>query len=129
MREDNITFINYELSEIKNEQITQNLDAVFITKEFLLETTNDEYADVYRTAGIPFFFIESKKSYTPFIEKATSYNDVPTVKDNNYATGYLHTSGDEGYYWSFGLYNDVVNKKNIEDAYTRIFETIQSSTF
>lgn len=40
-----------------------------------------------------------------------------------YATGIIYRD-DFLNYWKYGLYNDIENQANIEDVYSRIFETI-----
>ncbi|WP_369436344.1 hypothetical protein [Lysinibacillus fusiformis] len=46
------------------------------------------------------------------------------AQTGDYATGVYNQSNDEMLYWGYGLYDDVRNEKNIKDAYTRIFTTI-----
>lgn len=41
-----------------------------------------------------------------------------------YAVGVLF-NGDNYTYVRYGLYNDTENEKNIEDVYSRIFESIE----
>jgi len=94
-------------------------------KEHLTEAANQKYAKDYINAGIPFFFMETQKSYLSFINEELSYDDVPDLSSDNYAIGYFQ-SGKEYQHWGYGLYNDKVNEHNIEDVYTRIFTTIES---
>jgi hypothetical protein len=125
IREKNVSYKTLTFGELKDFSTHLDFDAVFITEEHLSEASNQEYAKVYKTAGIPFFFIESKKSYLPFVSEELSYEEVPDLKSGMYATGYFQY-GDKSQSWGYGLYNDKVNNKNIEDVYSRIFNTIES---
>ncbi|WP_310830075.1 hypothetical protein [Paenibacillus pedocola] len=110
---------------LNNQSLAADFDAVFIMKEHLSEAADDQYAEVYRTAGIPFFFIESKKSYMPFILEDIAYEDIKDTNDGLYATGYFNSEG-KWEFWGTGLYNDKVNSSNIQSAYSRVFETIHN---
>jgi hypothetical protein len=125
IREKNVDFKIITFKQLEDQNISPDFDAIFIMKEHLTEAANQKYAKVYKNAGIPFFFMESKKSYLPFINEEMSYDDVPELTSDNYATGYFQ-SGNEHQHWGYGLYNDKANEPNIEDAYTRIFTTIES---
>ncbi len=126
VREDNIRFETIGFNDLeKVGDLSSEFDAILIMKEHLSEASEAKYAKVYKDSGIPFFFIESEKSYIPFIEEDILYEEVPEVKDQTYATGYFQ-SGEKGEYWGYGLYNDKVNESNIQDVYSRIFSTIES---
>jgi len=126
VREDNVKFTVITFDELEEKiKLSSKFDAVFIMKEHLPEAADSKYAKVYKSAGIPFFFIESKKSYVPFVDEETSYEDFPDVQSGDYAAGY-YQSGEEGQYWGYGLYNHKVNEPNIKDVYSRIFTTIES---
>src|SRR5699024_3274014 len=73
VREENIIFKNITLEDLKQENIPSELNAVFIMKEHFTEASQAPFAKVYKDSGIPFFFIESKKSYIPFIDEETDY--------------------------------------------------------
>ncbi|KZS43067.1 hypothetical protein AWU65_00095 [Paenibacillus glucanolyticus] len=122
IREENIDFEEVTFKQLE-EGLSSDLDAIFITKEFLVEASNPQYAKVYHHSDIPFFYIESKKSHVPFTIEELSYADVPDLSAYAYATGYY---GEESHYWEYGLYNDVRNESNIQDVYSRIFTTIES---
>jgi hypothetical protein len=92
------------------------------------EASKDEYASIYKRASIPIFFIESKKSYIPFITEGLSYESVSISDELNYATG-IFILGEEMKYWGYGLYNDVQNETNVKDVYSRIFRDIESSIY
>ncbi|MNC63526.1 hypothetical protein D3C75_1136530 [compost metagenome] len=94
-------------------------------KEHLSEAADARYAEVYQTAGLPFFFIESKKSYMPFVLEDVAYEDIKDINDGVYATGYFNSEG-KWEFWGTGLYNDKVNSTNIKSAYSRVFETINN---
>lgn len=126
IREKNIRFTEMTLDDLKvGNKLSAAVDAIFIQKEYLSEAADSKYAEVYQKAGIPFFFIESKKSYVPFIHEDLSYEELPDMSADTYATGY-YQSGGKGQFWGYGLYNDQVNPSNIKDAYSRIFSTIAS---
>lgn len=125
IRENNVIFRSLTFNQLEAQKLSPDFDAIFIMKEHLTDAANPKYAKVYQNAGIPFFFIESKKSYLPFINEEMSYDDVPELTPDNYATGYFQF-GKEYQYWGYGLYNDKANETNIEDVYTRIFTTIDS---
>jgi hypothetical protein len=124
IREKNVDFKKITFNQLEDQNLSPDFDAIIIMKEHLTEAANQKYAKVYKNAGIPFFFMESKKSYLPFINEEMSYDDVPDLTSDNYATGYFQ-SGKEYQYWGYGLYNDKTNELNIEDVYTRIFTTIE----
>jgi hypothetical protein len=94
-------------------------------KEHLTEAAKSHYANIYKNSGIPFFFIETNKSYVPFVHEETDYEEFPDSQSLDYAAGY-YQSGENGTYWGFGLYNDTVNEVNILDVYSRIFKTIET---
>lgn len=126
IRERNISFTEMSFDDLKEGSVFPNtVDAVFIGKDYLSEAAEPEYAQVYKNAGVPFFFIESMKSYIPFVYKDLSYEEVPDMQSGTYITGY-YQSGGKMQYWGYGLYNDKVNSVNIKDAYSRIFATIAS---
>lgn len=119
IRENNIRFTNIDFEELKN---SQYYDAIFITKSNLEEADKPEYASIYRNSPRPFLFIESTKSYIPFIDEDTSLDEFPDVNTGTYA--YLFDGTSETY-WGYGLYNDLVNENTIQDAYSRIFKTVE----
>ncbi|ENQ3107875.1 hypothetical protein SAMN04488168_11135 [Bacillus sp. 491mf] len=126
VREENVKFTTITLNELEEgKTLASKFDAVFIMKEHLSEAADSKYAKVYKETGIPFFFIETKKSYIPFVYEKVSYEDFPKVESGEYATGYFQ-EGENIQSWGFGLYNDNVNEANIKDVYTRIFSTIES---
>lgn len=126
VREENIKFAQIELKEIMELKRLEEFDAVFIMKENLIEAANDEYVESYQSGVVPFFFIESEKSFLPFIKEGASYEGTKDVPDGSYATGYLNDSKPNGEIknWGYGLYNDIRNEANIKDVYSRIFNTI-----
>ncbi|MNC33492.1 hypothetical protein D3C75_818850 [compost metagenome] len=120
VKNQNINFKEITLKQIEDQAVLSGLDAVFIMKEHLQEASVQKYAEVYKTAGIPFFFFESKKSFVPFINEDLEYDDVPDMSSDMYATGYFSLSEDTPII-GYGLYNDVENEKNIADVYSRVF--------
>ncbi|MEH7347145.1 hypothetical protein V7122_25250 [Bacillus sp. JJ1532] len=123
VREQNIVFKSIEIKDLRQENLSSKYNAVFIMKEYLSEVAKALYAKIYKNSSIPFFFIESKKSYVPFVDEETDYEEFPDTKSGDYAAGYYH-DGENGTYWGYGLYNNTVNEVNILDVYSRIFNTI-----
>lgn len=119
VRENQINFTAITFDELKS---LKGYDAVFITKENLEEADKPEYASIYNSSPFPFLFIETTKSYIPFIDEETSLDEFPEVESDTYA--YLYDQSSETY-WGYELYNDIVNEKTIQDAYSRIFKTIE----
>lgn len=86
--------------------------------------------EVLKESKIPFFFIQTGKSYIPFIQEELSYEKAPEVQDQAYATGIIFDNDNDNdnlKFWSYGLYNDIENEVNIKDVYSRIFETISKN--
>ncbi|MET3195224.1 hypothetical protein [Bacillus sp. OAE603] len=127
VREDNVKFKKINFNKIEEEKnLSSKFDAIFIMKEHLSEAANNRYAAVYKNSGIPFFFIESKKSYLAFVNEQFSYESAPDLGDPTYATGIYHFGKGKYQYCGYGLYNDKVNENNIKDVYSRIFTTTES---
>lgn len=124
IRENNVNFKEITFNDLSEVKVLAKFDAVLVTKENLIQAANKEYSRVYKTAAIPFFFIQSNKSYIPFINEELEYSEVPELSSDSFATGYFQ-DGDKFQYWGFGLYNDKINSMNIKDVYTRIFKTIE----
>ncbi|WP_051530067.1 hypothetical protein [Anoxybacteroides tepidamans] len=126
VREKNVEFVSIKFSDLENEKFN-SYDAVFIMKEHLSEAAASKYAKVYRNSKIPFFFIQSEKSYLPFVDESLTYEGALKTGSKSYATGYLNTkSGPK--YWEYRLYNDIKNKKTIQEVFSRIFMTIEENT-
>ncbi|CAH1057017.1 hypothetical protein [Paenibacillus pseudetheri] len=128
IREDHIHFTSISFEELEDySKLSSNYDAVVIMKEHLQEADDNKYVKVYTHAGVPFFFIESTKSYMPFVLEDVSYEHSSLTNFNNdmYAIGYLQT-GESSKNWGYGLYNDIVNDPNVNDAYSCMFTTIES---
>jgi hypothetical protein len=123
VREENINFIPINFSELEDQKI-DSYDAIFIMKEHLSQASHSKYAKIYKNAKIPFFFIQTEKSYLPFVDESITYEGAIKPSTTSYATGYLNT-GDEIKYWEYGLYNDIENEKTIKEVFSRIFMTIE----
>lgn len=128
VKEDQIRFEKVEFDYLLKEDF-KNYDAVFITKENLSKASESQYADIYLNSNLPFFFIDTTKSYHSFIEKDLTYEDDLDLKktSNHYAIGFLSSKQSEDRYWYYGLYNDKESPENIKVMYSRIFSTIESS--
>lgn len=128
VREQNVNFESLTLDKLESDvkSISTEFDAIFIMKEYLIEAGEKQYANMYSELGIPVFFIQSKKSYLPFINEDMTYEEAPNIEDQTYATGISSEEKDAFKYWGYGLYNDTENETNIKDVYSRIFTTIES---
>ncbi|KQL37896.1 hypothetical protein AN960_15195 [Bacillus sp. FJAT-25509] len=123
VREENLKFKHINLDKIEeSKNLSSEFDAVLIKKEHLSEAANHKYLAIYQHSGLPFFFIDSKKSFVLIINGQISYKDAPDMVEQSYAEGIL----DENHFCGYGLYNDKVNDGNIKDVYTQIFKTIES---
>src|SRR5690554_4955629 len=122
--EEQINFLTIDLGDLLITEGIENLDAIFIMQDYLICASEAEYADVYKSSGIPFFFIESDKSYLPFVMEDFTYDNSFTVGEESYATGVYYTEDGEMTTWGFGLYNHEKNEKNIKEVYSRIFKKI-----
>ena len=103
-------------------------DAVFIMKEQHEEASAAEYAEVYSSSSIPFFFIESTKGSFPFTDAEALYSNSQERADGSYfAAGYMPSSNSqiEGTTFGFDLYNDIKNEDTIKGTYSIIFNKIQ----
>ena len=127
VREKNVSFNSITLAELESNvaKVSSEYDAVFIMKPYLEQAGKEQFY-VFSELKIPVFFIESKKSYLPFIYDDITYEEAPTIEDQTYATGIISEDKDTFHYWGYGLYNDTQNETNIKDVYSRIFSTIES---
>ncbi|WP_127593609.1 hypothetical protein [Paenibacillus lautus] len=121
--EGHVNFKEVTFEQLEDLNLSTELDAVFITKEHLVEASEPKYTEVYNKAEVPFFYIESNKSHVPFTIEELSYDEVPDLSTDMYATGYY---GKDAEHWGYGLYNGVMNETNIQAVYSRIFTTIES---
>ncbi|MEF3351944.1 hypothetical protein PV403_02040 [Paenibacillus sp. GYB006] len=127
VREKQVTFHKINLQQMKEEN--NHLDAIFISKEFLSKAAAPEFAKVYKELEIPVFFLQSERSYVPFFYEELSYEDAPdTSVDLSYATALVPQQGNEMGYWQFGVYNDRRSKRNIQSAYSKMFEAIDQGS-
>lgn len=121
IRENQIKFEKIDFDSLKAINFNSKYDAIFITQNNLFEASKGEYAIIYKNSNIPFYFIESEKSYIPFIEEELSYENALDFNKDMYITGLLYTKGKT---WGYGLYNDTKNEINIKGVYSRVFEDI-----
>ncbi|PPA70913.1 transcription elongation factor GreAB [Jeotgalibacillus proteolyticus] len=128
VREEQVNFKQISFEDLNKEDL-RTFDAVFITKENLAEASEGKYAEVYSQSDIPFVFIQTTKSYLPFIDNEHSYHDeiFESLKDDQYyATLYIENNQHpSGHFWGYGLYNDKENKWNVKDVYSRVFTSIE----
>lgn len=127
IREKQIKFTSMQFSDLEKQTADTNYDAIFITKDNLSQAGQGKYLSNYKSTKIPFFFIESEKSYFPFIEKDLTYENAPDINSQVYATGIMFNA-DNLKFWEYNLYNDIKNQTNIAEAYSRIFKAIADNT-
>lgn len=121
---DRVKFHSMTFTDLHNDSdLSSTYDAIFITKDNFNEASQSEYARIYKNAKLPFFFIESKKSYIPFIYEDVSYKDAPVIDDQMYITG-IFIKNEQIDFWGFGLLNNQMTDKNINNAFERVFSTI-----
>ena len=123
VREEQIKFARIQFSDLEKSEFDSRYDAIFIAKNNLSEASEEKYKPIYKKSKISFFFIQSKKSYVPFIQEGLLYEKAPDMPNQTYATGILY-NGDNLKYWEYGLHNDIESQENVKELYSRIFETI-----
>ena len=121
VRENHVSFTPITFEELQDIDSISKYDAIFITKDNLVEADNSKYTNIYNSSPIPFLFIETP-SYVPLVREYIDFEDYPDGDSGAYA--YL-IDGKSEKYWGYGLYNDEVNEQNIQSAYSRIFKTIE----
>lgn len=124
VNEKHVTFKHYTLERL-NENIDPTFDALFIMPNHLKEAAELQYAELYKKLPYPTFFIGSEKPYYAFINEDMTYESAPSAGTLSYTHGFVMLNN-QYKIWEFGLYNDVVNEKNIKEMYTRVFETINN---
>lgn len=127
VRETNVTYEEFSMNDLLFIEFSK-YDAVFIMKEHLEEASAVEYAEVYTSSKIPFFFIESTKGSFPFSNEDALYsNSQERGGGTDFAAGYMPSSNPqiEGTTYGFGLYNDIKNEDTIKGTYSIIFNKIQ----
>ncbi|PUB10756.1 transcription elongation factor GreAB [Paenisporosarcina sp. OV554] len=125
--ETNVTFEEFSMNDLLFMDFSE-YDAVFIMKEHLEEASAAEYAEVYTSSKIPFFFIESTKGSFPFSDAEALYsNSHERGGGTDFAAGYMTSSDSqiEGTTYGFGLYNDIKNDETVKGTYSIIFNKIQ----
>ncbi len=123
--EDLVTFTKLGMDELKSGNVSK-YDAVIVKHKYLKQAAKSEYAEVYKQAKLPFFFIQSEKTFLAFTISDLSYKDARSLSNQEYAVGFV--SKEDGYsYWKYGLYNDKESDQNIKDVYSRIFKTIETT--
>ncbi|MBN1068611.1 transcription elongation factor GreAB [Clostridium botulinum] len=126
VREDNVAFNKITFKDLE-ENILSKYDAIFITKDNLIEASEGKYSSIYKEGIVPFFFIEATKGDIPFIYEELSYEEVPQQGNPPFYAVGIYKKDSKLSSIEYGLYNDTENKKNIEDVYSRIFTTISEN--
>ncbi len=129
VRETNVVFEEFPMEDLLFIDLIE-YDAVFIMKEQLEEASAAEYAEVYTSSSIPFFFIESTKGSRPFIYADETYDNIQQYGDGmkmKFAAGYVPSKDSETgpTTYNFGLYNDIKNEETVEGLYSHIFMIIE----
>ena len=124
IRETQIDFEEINFDSIKEDGFDSQYDAIFITKENLSQASNAEYTQVYKQASIPFYFIESDKTYVNFIKEDQAYADEPDSEHGMFIIGLFYKNNE---FWEYGLYNDVKNETNIKGVFSRVFKGISEN--
>lgn len=125
VNEKKVKFEEITLIEMEKMDLSSEYDGVFIMGDFLRDAAKPDYAQIYKDSGIPFFFIQTKSTFIPFVYEDIDYDDLFDENNLEYAFGY-YQNGETAQTWEYGLYNDKVTEKNIKDVYSRIFKTIDS---
>jgi hypothetical protein len=123
IREKQVVFEEIDFDFLKKDDFDSRYNAIFISKENLSEAAKAEYAAIYKRVKIPFYFIETEKSYVPFVKEELDYEDGPDYDNGMYITGILNI-GEKYRVTGYGLYNDTKNKRNIKCVYSRVFQQI-----
>ncbi|NFT07568.1 transcription elongation factor GreAB [Clostridium botulinum] len=127
VREDNVIFNKITFKDLEEKNTLSKYDAIFITKDNLIEASEGKYSSIYKEGIVPFFFIESTKVDIPFIYEELSYEEVPQQGNPPFYAVGIYIKDSKLSSIEYGLYNDIKNKKNIEDVYSRIFKTISEN--
>ncbi len=124
IKEENVTFEKVDLTDMKTPSFYTTYDTVFISKDDLLEADSEEYVTVFRSSSVPVFFIDSEKSYIPFINEDLSYDTVPDLFDPPYISGILFFDGDNYYAWEYSMLPDKTRQNSINSIYSKIFKVV-----
>ncbi|MGE7623624.1 hypothetical protein ACQKMD_11315 [Viridibacillus sp. NPDC096237] len=125
IRETNIEFQELSLEDLSIKKV-EEYDGIFIMKEFLESAADGPYSNTFKKSDIPFFFIETKAYYFPFIEDKISYKDyTKRVTDSViYAFGYYPNSGNVKT-WQLNITaqdpSEKEKKEIIKEIYSQIF--------
>ncbi|MYL56249.1 hypothetical protein GLW20_01860 [Virgibacillus halodenitrificans] len=125
VREDQVEFNEISFDELKNNEMN-TYDAVFIMKEKLSQAAESQYADIYSSSTIPFFFITAK-SHIPFTLKDTEYSKSwEWTPGNMYTSSVMNNSENNSLNgWGVSLYNDEKTEAHITSMYSFIFKKIE----
>lgn len=119
----NINLVSIDFTDFQKQNLA-SYDGIIITKEHLTQASENQYADVYNQSNIPFFFMQSEKSYLPFADNQTTYDQAIKVKNKSYTTGYINTN-EIVRHWELSLNDKLDDKKAVNEVYSRIFMLIE----
>lgn len=123
VKEKNVNLVPIDFTDFENQNI-DSYDGIIITKEYLSQASENKYAGIYNNSNKPFFFIQSDKSYLPFADDQTTYDEAIKVKNESYATGYINTN-EIVRYWELSLDNKVEPKEAVKGVFSQIFMLIE----
>ena len=125
IKKENIKFEDLTFEQLKDtKKVSSDFDALFITKVNLKEADDEQYVTVYNNLKIPIFFLQTTTGFLPFVTEGLSYKEASEL-NHSYASGYLKEKKSSYRYWEYGLNDDVLNEKNINNVYSRIFKTVE----
>lgn len=123
VKEEQVTFKEISFNEFDKETVVK-YDAVFIMPENLVEASDGKYQELYMESHVPFFFVDSKQGFYPFVEKELTYNDKGVPETTDYVTGMLRTKDHNMKTWTYGLMDDERTDEYVQEVYSRIFQTV-----
>jgi|GEM_PF-1966666 len=123
IREEQVSFKKINMSDLNNEDLIKTYDAVFISHPYLITASEKEYVELYKNIDKPVFFIDVDTSLTPFTIDSYTFSDGLYV--DNYIVG-LYYDEHQMKDWKFKLKFNIENRQNIEDIYSRVFESIDA---
>lgn len=125
IKEEQVKFSEMTFDDLKSNNL-ESFHAVFIMKEKLHQASESQYSDIYLQSSIPIFFITAI-SHAPFTVKDEVFDQSwAWSPGNSYAVGVLVSDGEEVLNnWGFGLYNEELTDRNVQNVYSNIFKTIE----
>ena len=123
--EKQVKFYKIQFSDLENHTFDTKYDAIFISKENLLQASQNKYKSIYRSSKIPFFFFQSKKGCEPFIQEDLTY-DKASDDTLFFANGIIYVDN-KPKLWATDLCDNIENETTVRNLYSRIFEAISDN--